>query len=158
LQNGVFPAECTLDTFRRLNPILEVFMNRRISLAVLSLLVSTLVLAQSAVQNHVPPADPAKPLLATERHPQAGCLAGISRERLNYAGAIDLGIQKGLIDPKQRPALEKIHSDLMALETRATANRNISNDECKGIYKKIVAESTGLQMQMRASPFKATRP
>lgn len=133
-------------------------MNRRISLAVSSMLMSTLVLAQSAGPILAPPAGQAQLLPPAERHPQAGCLAGISRERLNYAGAIELGIQKGLIDPKQRPALEKILSELTALEARARANRNIGNDECKGIYKRIVAESTGLQMQMRASPFKAARP
>ena len=132
-------------------------MNQLIFLTVSSLLASSFAMAQTTAPHPSVPASTTKTVPPSVRHPHAVCLAGISRERINFAGAIDVGIQKGLIDPKERTALEKTLSNLMALEASASANRSISYAECKGIYQRFVAENTGIQMQMRANPFKAAK-
>ena len=129
-------------------------MNKLTLLALSTLLAPGFLLAQTPAQNPASAGLGGNPGLVSERHPQAGCLGAISRERRDYAGAVDQGLKSGLIDPNSRAALEKILSEITALEAGARADKNLSADACKGIYKRIVAENSGIQMTMRASPYK----
>lgn len=124
-------------------------------LALLTLWTPGLLLAQTPPQKPASAALSGTPGLANERHPHAGCLSAISRERRDFAGAVDQGLKRGMIDPSRRAALEKVLDELTALEAGARADTNISADACKGIYKRIVAENSGIQMTMRASPYRA---
>lgn len=131
-------------------------MNKLTLLALATLLTPGFLLAQTPAQTPASAGLSGNPGQLGERHPQAGCLAAISRERRDYAGAVDQGLKSGLLDPNSRPALEKILAEITALETAARADRNLSADECKGVYKRVVAENSGIQMTMRARPYKAS--
>lgn len=128
-------------------------MNKLTLLALSTLLTSGVLFAQAPAQNPASAGLSATPGLVSERHPQAGCLAAIGRERRDYAGAVDQGLKSGLLDPNSRAALEKILADITALEAGARADKNLSADACKGIYKRIVAENSGIQATMRARPY-----
>lgn len=128
-------------------------MNKLTLLALSTLLAPGFPLAQTPAQNPASAGWSANPGQVSERHPQAGCLAAISRERRDYAGAVDQGLKSGLLDPNSRAALEKILADITALEAGARADKNLSADACKGIYKRIVAENSGIQATMRARPY-----
>ena len=128
-------------------------MNKRTLLALATLLAPGFVLAQTPTQNPASAGLSGNPGLVSERHPQAGCLAAIGRERRDYAGAVDQGLKSGLLDPNSRAALEKILGELAALEAAARADKNLSAEACKGIYKRVVAENSGIQMTMRARPY-----
>lgn len=128
-------------------------MNKLTLLALSTLLAPGILLAQTPAQNPTSAGSIANPAQARERHPQAGCLAAIFRERRDYAGAVDQGLKSGLLDPSSRPALEKILAEITSLEAAARADRNLSADECKGLYKRVVAENSGIQMTMRARPY-----
>lgn len=86
---------------------------------------------------------------------QAGCLGAIRREIGDYAGAVDQGLKTGRLDPNRRADLEKILANLTALEAAARADKNLTGDACKGLYKQIVAENSGIQITMRARPYSA---
>lgn len=131
-------------------------MNKFTLLALSTLLAPGLLLAQPPAQNPASAGSIASPGQGAERHPQAGCLAAIFRERRDYAGAVNQGLKSGLLDPNSRPALEKILAEITSLEAAARADRNLSADACKGLYKRVVAENSGIQMTMRARPYKAT--
>ena len=128
-------------------------MNKLTLLVLSTLLTPGLLLAQTPAQNPASAGLGATQGQASERHPQAGCLAAIGRERRDYAGAVDQGLKSGLLDPNSRAALEKILADITALEAEARADKNLSADACKGIYKRIVAENSGIQATMRARPY-----
>lgn len=128
-------------------------MNKLTLLALSTLLAPGFLLAQTPAQNPASAGWSANPGQVSERHPQAGCLAAIGRERRDYAGAVDQGLKSGLLDPNSRAALEKILADITALEAEARADKNLSADACKGIYKRIVAENSGIQATMRARPY-----
>ena len=131
-------------------------MNKLTLLALLTLLVTPgFLLAQTPAQNPASAEMGGKPRLVSERHPQAACLAAINRERRDFAGAVEQGLKSAVIDPHSRAALEKTLGELTALEAGARADINLSADACKGIYKRIVAENSGIQMTMRARPYKA---
>ena len=128
-------------------------MNKLTLLALATLLAPGFLLAQTPTQNPASAGLNGNPGQGTERHPQAGCLAAISREHRDYAGAVDQGLKSGLLDPNSRPALEKILAEITALEAAARADKNLSADACKGLYKRVVAENSGIQMTMRARPY-----
>lgn len=111
------------------------------------------LLAQTPAQNPASAGMVGKPGQVNERHPQAGCLAAISRERRDFSGAVDQGLKRGLIDPNSRASLEKTLGELAALESSARADSSLSADTCKGIYKRVVAENSGIQIAMRARPY-----
>ena len=128
-------------------------MNKHTLLVLSALSAPGFLLAQAPAQNPASAGLSANPGQGTERHPQAGCLAAISREHRDYAGAVDQGLKSGLLDPNSRPALEKILAEITALEAAARADKNLSADACKGLYKRVVAENSGIQMTMRARPY-----
>lgn len=128
-------------------------MNKLTLLALSALFAHGLLLAQIPAQNPTSAGSSANPGQGAERHPQAGCLAAIARERRDFAGAVDQGLKSGLLDPNTRPALEKILAEITTLEAAARADRNLSADECKGLYKRVVAENSGIQATMRARPY-----
>ena len=130
-------------------------MNKLTLLVLSTLLAPGFLLAQTHAQNPASAGLSGNPGQVGERHPQAGCLGAISRERRDYAGAVDQGLKSGLLDPNSRPALENILAEITALEAAARADRNLSADACKGLYKRVVAENSGIQMTMRARPYKA---
>lgn len=100
------------------------------------------------------PSSPASAATLATAHPQAGCLAGIARERRDFAGAVEQGLQLGRIDPKSRPTLERILAEITALEASAKADRAISTKDCKAIYQRVVAENSGIQMTMRSNVYR----
>lgn len=128
-------------------------MNKPTLLALFTVLTPGFLLAQTPAQNPASAGMGSKPGLVSERHPQAGCLAAIARERRDFAGAVDQGLKRGLIDPNSRAALEKTLGELAALEASARADSSLTADMCKGIYKRVVAENSGIQITMRASPY-----
>jgi len=128
-------------------------MNKLTLLVLSAMLAPGFLLAQAPAQNPASAGSTANPGQVGERHPQAGCLAAIFRERRDYAGAVDQGLKSGLLDPNTRPALEKILAEITTLEAAARADRNLSADACKGLYKRIVAENSGIQATMRARPY-----
>jgi len=128
-------------------------MNKLTLLVLSALLAPGFLLAQTPALSPASAGSGANPGQVGERHPQAGCLAAIFRERRDYAGAVDQGLKSGLLDPNSRPALEKILAEITALEAAARADRNLSADACKGLYKRVVAENSGIQMTMRARPY-----
>ncbi len=128
-------------------------MIKRTLLALSTLLAPAFLLAQTPAQNPASAGLGATQGLSSERHPQAGCLAAIFRERRDYAGAVDQGLKSGLLDPNSRPALEKILAEITALEAAARADKSLSADACKSLYKRVVAENSGIQATMRARPY-----
>ena len=129
-------------------------------LLALSLLVAPgVVLAQTATPNPNAAAIASPQAQAIERHPQVGCLGAIRRELGDYAGAVDQGLKTGRLEANKRPDLERILGELRALEAAAQADKNLTGDACKGLYKRIVAENSGIQTTMRARPYgTATAP
>jgi hypothetical protein len=125
-------------------------------LALFTLLAPGWVLAQVPAPNPAT-ALGAQALPAVERHPQAGCLGAVGRERRDFAGAVDQGLKTGRLDPSQRTLLENKLTEMTALETSARADKNFNAEACKGLYKRIVAENAGIQTTMRARPYGATR-
>lgn len=125
-------------------------------LLALSLLVTPgIVLAQTPTPNPSAAAVTRPTGQVIERHPQAGCLGAVRRELGDYAGAVDQGLKTGRLDPNKRPDLERILGELTTLEAAARADKNLTGDACKGLYKRIVAENAGIQTTMRARPYGA---
>ena len=130
----------------------------KLHLLVLSILATPgFLLAQTPVQSPASPAMNGQPGLVAERHPQAGCLGAVRRELGDYAGTVDQGLKTGRIDPNRRAGFEKILAELTALEASARSDKNLTSEACKGIYKRIVAENSGIQTTMRARPYSATQ-
>ena len=131
-------------------------MNKLTLLALSPLFASGLVLAQVPVHNPAAPSmgSQAGPIVA--RHPQAGCLGAVRRELGDYAGAVDQGLKAGRLDPNMRAPLVNKLGELTALEASARADKNLTGDACKSLYKRIVAENAGIQTTMRARPYGAT--
>ena len=132
-------------------------MNKLTLIALTTVWMSGMVLAQISAQSPVASGISADPGPVIERHPQAGCLGAVARERRDYAGAVDQGLKTGLLDPNSRPALEKILGEITALEASARADKTLTADACKSLYKRIVAENSGIQITMRARPYKQTK-
>lgn len=107
-------------------------MKIRLTLIAASLLVATSTIAQT-------PPKPAGAASGTP-HPAHGCRAEIRRENATYESTLKKGIADGLIDAKEKAALEKNHAELLAMEKKAASDGKITLDECKAIHEKIVAE------------------
>lgn len=131
-------------------------MNKSTLLALSILLTPGFWLAPTFAQTPSSAPTGSTPGQVTERHPQAGCLGAIRRELGDYAGAVNQGLKTGRIDPNQRAALEKKLAELTALEASARTDKNLTGYACKGLYKRIEAESSGIQITMRARPYSAT--
>lgn len=113
------------------------------------------LMAQTPAQNAASTAMNNPPAVVGERHPQAGCLGAVARERRDFAGAVEQGLKAGMLEPGSRPALEKILGEITALEAGARADKNLTADACKSLYKRVVAENAGIQTTMRARPYRA---
>ena len=80
-----------------------------------------------------------------KRHPQVvSCSNEIARDRTQYDASIKAHVADGKIDATEKAALDKTHSELLALEKKAMEDGKMSPEECKVIHAKIIAENKQL--------------
>ena len=79
---------------------------------------------------------------------QAGCIAEVRNARAGFERSLAAGIKGGRIDAKEQAMLKKTHMELIEMEKKAAADRNLSPEECKAIHAKIVEEQKQLQAAM----------
>ncbi len=128
-------------------------MKKFVLFAVSSMTTLTMALAAT------PAPTPAKPPVAATdpgaRQVLLACQTRIKNGAADFTQAVNNGVQRGLIDPKELAALKTMQAEIATMEQKANADTKLDMKECDAIYTKILDGQLALKHALDSKPVAA---